>query len=163
MKIIFLTAMGIIGYSLTMAQGIDRHVIASGGGTVATPSAQVSFTIGETAIQYLSASGASLSQGFQQNWENSTGIRDINRIDATLRIFPNPFMDFVTIKSNKRLTGTIFRLTNAIGKTIPLSAKEIQQGIHWRISTGHLTVGSYWLTIVSEGYQRTFSLSHVSP
>lgn len=84
-KIVLLSTF--IGLTLNSnAQAIDRSVIGSNGTYLTHPNAQVSFTLGETAIQYLSASGAIVRQGFQQNNNNTTGIKNYNNLGAKLNI-----------------------------------------------------------------------------
>lgn len=147
--------------STGQAQSIDRHVIASGGSFITTGTASISFTIGETAIQYLSASGASLSQGFQQSNSNSTGIHTIHPIDAAISTYPNPFVRFIEVKSDKALDNATFRLVDIDGKAIPVASYEIQSGKYWRIQMGELASGNYWLTITSGSNRSSFQVVHL--
>lgn len=163
MKHILLITLGIFGLSFAQAQSIDRQVIAVGGGFTTTPTAQVSYTVGETAIQYLSVSGASLSQGFQQAGTTTTAIGKVRRVDAQLNIYPNPFVQYIEVKSDKILNGVAFRLIDASGKQIPIAGKEMQAGKHWRIQLDHIATGNYWLTITAGANQSTYPLTHTAP
>ena len=61
--------LGVILIALAMnlsAQKISNKVIPSGGGILTSNAHQISFTIGETLIPTLSASGFMITQGFQQ-------------------------------------------------------------------------------------------------
>lgn len=163
MKNILSIAVGIFCTGIVQAQSIDRQVVASGGNFTATGNASLSFTIGETAIQYLSASGISVSQGFQQSGAGSTGIHAIRPIDAIISTYPNPFVRFIEVKSDKKLDNATFQLADINGKSIPLAGNELQAGRYWRLQAGELAAGNYWLTIVSGDSQSSFQLMHPAP
>jgi hypothetical protein len=146
--------------TIAQAQSIDRQVVANGGSFASNSSASVSYTVGEMAIQYVSASSASLSQGFQQTGGNNTDIHTIQPIDATISTYPNPFIHFVAIKSDRMLASAAFKLVDVNGKSIPVQVVETQQSQAWQIQTGDLAAGNYWLTITSGIYQSNFSLTH---
>jgi hypothetical protein len=55
--------------SIANAQTISRKVVSNGGGILTAGGSQITFTIGETLITSLSASGAMITQGFQQPGE----------------------------------------------------------------------------------------------
>jgi len=163
MKNIFFCAIAILNVALAQAQSKDRDVIASTGGYVSTPTVQMSFTIGETATQYLSSAGTSISQGFQQSNENTTGIRNLNKVNATLNVYPNPFIENIEVKSDKKLSHPSFSMIDATGRSIQITSTEIENGKRWRIAIGNVAVGNYWLTITSEGYVNTIALTHTTP
>lgn len=159
MKNIILITISLFAGYMAQAQSIDRKVIASTGGYVSTPTVQVSFTIGEMAVQHLSTAGASLSQGFQQGNESTTGIRNVNNIDAKLTVYPNPFNQEMQVRSDKLLKNTAFTLVDALGRNIEISKKELDSGKHWAIQANHLAAGNYWLIIKADGYTNTITLS----
>lgn len=161
MKKIFYIAMAVLITSFAQAQTKDRQVVASGGAFVTTPTVQVSFTVGQTAIQYLSASGASLSQGFQQANNAGSSIGNVNHIDAQVSTYPNPFVNFIEVKSDQLLHNATFQLIDANGKSISISSVEMQADKYWRIQMGEIASGNYWLTIAAEGNQSTYPLTHI--
>ena len=66
--------LGIVGMAFAMtlfAQKISNKVICSVGGVMTSSTHQITYTIGETVIKTLSASGQILTQGFQQPVANS--------------------------------------------------------------------------------------------
>jgi hypothetical protein len=162
MKHALLILAGILWVSAVQAQSKDRDVVASGGVYATNSMAQLSFTIGETAIQYLSASGASLSQGFQQGNSAGTAIHNINGIDATIHPFPNPFASAIEIKSDKILADIAFQLIDVYGKIIPMKSVEERSGKYWRLQTNELPPGNYWLNITAGGKQSRFPLTHLA-
>lgn len=145
------------------AQSIDRQVLAGGGGQANTATIQLNFTIGETAIQYLSTSGISLSQGFQQTAGNTTGMRNTNKTGAQLSIYPNPFVQYIAVRSDKKLSGPTFILTDEAGRNIAVSSKELEKGVHWRIEVRNIAAGHYWLKIKAKDYENTIPILHTAP
>lgn len=161
MKKILLITSCFCSLMAAQAQSIDRQVVASGGRFAGTGAASISYTVGETAIQYLSASGASVSQGFQQSSSNSTGIKTIHPIDAAISTYPNPFVRFIDVKSDKTLSAAAFQLIDINGKTVPVTSTELQAGKYWRIQMGELSAGNYWLKITSGNSSSSFPLTHL--
>ncbi len=163
MKKILYTAIIVLSTSFAQAQTKDRQVVASGGAFATTPTAIVSYTVGETAIQFLSASGASLSQGFQQASNAGTSIEGVKSLDAVVSTYPNPFVSFIEIKTDKMLSDAAFQLADATGKMIQITPAEIVKGKHWRIEIATLATGNYWLNITAEGKQGAYALTHIAP
>lgn len=162
MKKIAFISFCFLGINNAQAQTKDRQVVANGGGFVSTPTVQVSFTVGETVTKYLSASGASLCQGFQQANNAGASIWNANRIDAQVSTYPNPFVNFIEVRSDKLLHNPTFQLIDANGKSILISIVEMQAGKYWRIQMDEIASGNYWLSIATEGNQSTYALTHLS-
>lgn len=161
MKKLFLISLTVMGAAATKGQSIDRTVIACTGGYATTASAQLSYTVGEVAIQYLSVSGGpSVSQGFQQSSNGSTSIQSLGELNVKLSAFPNPFANIIEVKTDKSLDGVSFRLCDAMGKMISVQTTEMNKGKHWKIETGTLASGTYWLTVATSTQQSSYSLMH---
>ncbi len=98
MKIIY-TLLFLCFAVTSQSQSIDTSVIANSGSTNSNTSYIVSFTIGETFIGTI-VNSESINQGF---W---SGIASINALstedflsnDNTMEIYPNPALDFFTIR-----------------------------------------------------------------
>jgi hypothetical protein len=144
------------------AQTKDRDVVASGGGYATTSGAQVSFTVGESVIQYHAQPGASLSQGFQQPNSSTTSVLNVMGSDVTLNVYPNPFIRTIEVNSEKQLKGASFRLTDVSGKEIKMVAREQHAGTRWRIALDNIAAGNYWLTIEAQGKQVIHPLTHIA-
>lgn len=162
MKKILFAAIAVWSTSYAQAQTKDRQVIASGGAFVTSPTVQVSFTLGETAIQYLSASGAIASQGFQQAKNVGASIGNVKHIDAQVSTYPNPFVSFIEVKSEQLLHNATFQLIDVHGKSIPISSVVMQADKHWRIEVGEIASGNYWLSISAEGKQGNYALTQLA-
>ncbi len=162
MKKTVLIIVAVCSASIVQAQSKDREVVASGGGYSTTTGAQVSFTIGESVIQYHAQPAASLSQGFQQPDNNATSVFHVRGMAVKVSVYPNPFVSAIDITSEKKLNNVIFRLTDVSGKLIPIVSKEMRPGTHWRIQPEDVAAGNYWLTIDAEGKQNTYPLTHIA-
>ena len=99
------------------AQSLERTVIGSAGFAVQNTNAGLSLTAGEVAIQ----SANLLTQGFQQPTKpDNVGIINLPTIDALAKVYPNPTIDFLQIKSNlfelgiEQLEYTIIDITGKI-------------------------------------------------
>jgi len=162
MKNIFFIAWLIYVSLSAQAQNIDRQVLAGNGGYVITGTAQLSFTLGETAIQYLSTSGVSLSQGFQQTNNSSASINPSSSIHAQISTYPNPFMSFIEVKCDQILDDATLYMMDVSGKAIPFSSIETVPGKQWHVEIGEIPAGNYWITISSGDKQSSFSLIHIT-
>ncbi len=71
---------------LTAQKTISRKVIASAGGSVSNKNCQISYTVGETVINTITAPKITITQGFQQpdanSYSTALNISDITRFDA---------------------------------------------------------------------------------
>ena len=73
-------------------------------------------------------------------------------------IFPNPFTSSIEIVSASTINKPNFQLQDVLGRTISFRATEIENGRHWKIETGTLNAGNYWLTITSSNKSSCFAL-----
>jgi|GEM_PF-4728259 len=162
MKNIFFIAWLIYVSLSTQAQNIDRQIVSGSGGYVITGTAQLSFTLGEMAIHYLSTSGLNLSQGFQQTNNSNASISTSSDINVQVSTYPNPFIGFIEVKCDQILDDATFHIVDAGGKKIQVSPKEIETGKQWHIEMGELPAGNYWMTIGSGDKQSSFSLIHIT-
>lgn len=163
MKRIFFYAIAMLNAFFAQAQSKGRDIIAASGGFVTTPTAIVSYTLGETAIDYLSASGAIASQGFQQTSNTGSSIYGVKSLDAAVSTYPNPFVHFVEIKSDKMLNEPVFQIADAKGKMIQIAPVEIVKGKHWRIEVANIAAGNYWLNIIAGDKKGTYVLMQNAP
>ncbi len=83
----------LVGYG----QSISSSVIATAGGSSEAGGINLSWTMGELAIETFTTTNLILTQGFQQGYYEITSIEDplTKRID--LQIYPNPAIDIINI------------------------------------------------------------------
>ena len=87
-KILYLIL--IILPSALQAQSVSPQVISTAGGYVEGTGLSLSYTIGEVAVQTLTAGSLVLTQGFQQPLDIGTFNRETMQVDWQLKTWPNP-------------------------------------------------------------------------
>jgi hypothetical protein len=83
--------------SISVSQSIDRQVFGASGTQAIQGNLALDYTVGEAVIHPLSNHGILLTQGFHQPLLDSVvQIIPISG-DLKLRLFPNPFSDWITL------------------------------------------------------------------
>lgn len=158
MKKINLAIASILLINSVNAQDIDRQVVANSGGFTTTSTVQLSYTLGETVIEYSSTPEAILSQGFQQENAETVSLHDLEGTEFQLIAYPNPFINSIEIKSEQLIDDVNFELTDVNGKIVPIHLQEIASGSHWKIVLLNPSMGNYFLTISAFGQQEIIQL-----
>jgi hypothetical protein len=142
-----------------MAQILSPTVVSTGGKfATASGAGSLSQTVGEMAVQKLSASSVILTQGFQQpvpDFNNS--VTELSGEGAEIKLYPNPASSqlFINIRSEQN---TIYqlRMMDAIGRQVaasPYSASTV--GTSYVMDISGLVAGIYLLNI--ESFDKKFS------
>lgn len=97
MKKILIIAFVFAGIIQSFAQSAKLDVIASSGEFFSNSSHSLSWTLGECVIETFTASGNSLTQGFQQSGYVITSINQLTFDDFSIIVYPNPVSDLITI------------------------------------------------------------------
>ncbi len=107
----------LIGFYNLQAQSEERAIIASAGEQLSNSSCQVSFTVGDLIIETSSNENIELTQGFQQGNVISTTVNLNNSDKLSLKVYPNPYIDFISIDIDgdfEPLNYRIYRLDGAL-------------------------------------------------
>ena len=83
----------LVGYG----QSISSSVIATAGGSSEAGGINLSWTMGELAIETFTTTNLILTQGFQQGYYEITSIEDPLTKLMDLQIYPNPAIDIINI------------------------------------------------------------------
>jgi hypothetical protein len=137
---------------LTMnAQGLDRHVIASGGSTATAGGVQIDYTIGEPVVAPVSGSGLLLTQGFQQPFSYVLGS---NSVFPFLALYPNPTQGNTILHFALPAEGSLQVVVyNAIGQRVLNATVHYASGeSQYLIKTAPLLPGTYFVTVSLQGY-----------
>ncbi|PKA98454.1 putative secreted protein (Por secretion system target) [Flavobacteriaceae bacterium MAR_2009_75] len=133
---------------LMFGQTSDRTVIASAGGQLVSKFQNVSFTIGESAVGYVS-DVLSIDQGF---WA-SEGILVIpispEEPELQIRVFPNPVVEELTVTTagNELLAMHIFSVNSK--RVLVQLVQETR--LEHKIDVSHITKGVYILQLFIKG------------
>jgi len=102
-----------------------QQVVATAGATSQTTSGGISYTIGEIVTETFTASGTTLTQGFQQTKLVITAINVVADLGYTIEAFPNPATDFVKLSvSTDKVKGLRYVLYDINGQVIAVKKIE---------------------------------------
>jgi len=97
MKKAFILVIAIITNVFASAQEISSFVVASSGGSAETTSLNISWTLGEVAIETLESSTIILTQGFQQGYFEITSIDEPIAGNFAINVYPNPALEYIWV------------------------------------------------------------------
>jgi len=119
-KLVFLFIACLV-VSYANGQSVSSSVVATAGNSVETGDINVSWTVGEVAVETLGTAGQTvvLTQGFQQGYFEITSIGDPLNSEFKINVYPNPASDFIWIdlKSENKIDA-IVEIYNMEGKLV---------------------------------------------
>jgi len=97
MRNIICSAFFILVVKIVNAQSVSPKVVAASGDYFKTGAASISYTVGEVAVVTYSVAGITVCEGFQQSFDNTSGIY-LKNIDLfSVKVYPNPISDNLNI------------------------------------------------------------------
>jgi len=132
-----------------------QEVVTSTGGYGATTGAKVTWTVGETITETIISSGVILTQGFNQGKLVITAIKDPETNGLSLKVFPNPASDMVTISSGSAgmenlryilvdINGKILKNNKLLLPESQFSVSDLKPAIYFlKIFDGRKEIGVY--------------------
>ena len=127
----------------SFSQSFERSLIGSSGTQTTKGDVNLDWSIGETMVADFSESNISLSQGLNQWIKVLTAVRELPDWHEDVSVFPNPFVDIVTLKSNNLRNYTI-ELYNVSGNLV---LKQQWDGEEKKLNLGNLHEGIYLFVI----------------
>ncbi len=127
----------------SFSQSFERSLIGSSGTQTTKGDVSLDWSIGETMVADFSESNISISQGLNQWIKVLTAVRELPDWHEDVSVFPNPFVDIVTLKSNNLRNYTI-ELYNVSGNLV---LKQQWDGEEKNLNLGNLHQGIYLFTI----------------
>ncbi|MBL7953231.1 MAG: T9SS type A sorting domain-containing protein [Flavobacteriales bacterium] len=98
--------------------GMAQQVVSGGGGHHANATDIISYNIGEPVIATVSASGTTLTQGFNQPWADiTTLVNDIEEA-VTINVYPNPVRHTLHIDASSATQAQHYFLHDAAGRLV---------------------------------------------
>lgn len=110
----------LLSFSISInAQTISPEVIATSGDYYTSSSVSLSWTLGEMIVETFSSSSIILTQGFQQPYYSLVSIVENTNQELDIEFFPNPVIDFFTIRINSEPdTEVIIEIIDIQGKLL---------------------------------------------
>jgi hypothetical protein len=101
------------------AQSVERQFICSSGSASGSNTAYLTSTIGEAVIGTINNSSTTLTQGFQQSIDESTGVIEIEALQSSI-IYPNPVNNqlFVRFGDAQVLSHITFQIVSLYGDVV---------------------------------------------
>ena len=125
----------------------ERSVLTSGGDQMNAGNLSLSWTLGEAMTETFTASGITVSQGFQQEGLNTTGTHDAS-LPFEVAVFPNPTAAevFITAETPKPITA---ELTANDGRVLQVRVLDFAAG-KATVSLTDLPAAAYYLKLSTE-------------
>ncbi|MCC6541361.1 MAG: T9SS type A sorting domain-containing protein [Flavobacteriales bacterium] len=98
--------------------GVAQQVVSGGGGHHVNATDAISYTIGETVINTVSASGTTLTQGFNQPWADITTLVADTEEAVTITVYPNPVRHTLHIDAGSTTQAQRYFLHDAAGRLV---------------------------------------------
>ncbi len=129
------------------AQEISQEIISSSGGYSDGSSGQLSWTLGDLAIETYSTGDVSLTQGFQQPaYEVTTAFENLE-YNFAIQVYPVPSSDFITVEFDEVQNNLEVVLYNLQGEIV-LSKKVESKTI--TLDLNYLSPSEYILKIINK-------------
>jgi len=144
--------------SLMPFVGQTQQVVGTAGTVFENENMSISWTIGETAIETLSAETGILTQGFHQPTLMVMSVDDLAELNFNIQAFPNPTRDFLMLRMDEVLQKPLnYKVYN-------LSGQLMQEGmitdVQTRISFENYQSAFYIIQIHKENKPiKTFKIS----
>jgi hypothetical protein len=144
----------IIGLAISLHA---QEAVVASGNYHQNASGSISWGLGETAIQTLTAGENIITQGFQQTRLIITSVNELPGIDFTISAYPNPAHDFINLKVDKEDFEKIrYELFDQNGRILKAETFETNPVI---ISFQGRSAGIYFVRVISGNLElKTFKI-----
>jgi len=152
MKKTFIFVLFILSACYVAGQEVSSYVIASAGESIEADGINISWTLGEIAIETLQDDGnnLTLTQGFQQGYFEITSIGEPLSGDYTLNVYPNPARDYIWIDlTSEQINTVVLELYDLEGRLVYNTRFDIVEGPA-RVDLQELSASQYILRVVNE-------------
>lgn len=134
---------------LACAQSITPEVVASAGDHYENGNVQLSWTLGEVAVQTLDNGTNIITEGFHQNDITITSIEEISELEMDVNVFPNPTQHFINLEfsnNQNQVTAVLFDMNGKEISRMDVDAFQMEAGI----DVSDLAAGGYLLRLTEE-------------
>lgn len=147
MKKVILVLVSLLGARVS-SQSLAPEVIAAGGDFFAGPSASISWTVGESAIETFTAGGYILTQGFQQPADLNTTKVQNEKPAFGVHAYPNPAFNVLTLHfTGRSAAGYKIELFDVTGQSVHTEFEILDKQEDVRLDLSGYENGMYLLKI----------------
>lgn len=129
-----------------MSQTLERSAFASMGRYQHYGIGDISWKLGETLMERTPISGQHVTQGFQQPFNLIPAAAYLNNPNPDLILYPNPFLEFITLEGPGFADQTHLKIGNVSGKLV-FTQEVLPASIRMEIQPGSLAAGNYRLVL----------------
>ena len=122
-------------------------VISSAGDSFKSANAELSWTLGESIIETLTANNAVLTQGFHQTNLIITSVEELGQ-KTLVKVFPNPVGNIANIEVKEGTGLTHLQLVDLQGRSLINRSLPLAAGIE-QLDLSQLPAGSYYLRLLN--------------
>jgi hypothetical protein len=148
----------IIITSTAFSQSITTEVFASSGSNFSDGGTSLNWTLGESFTETYEISSGIQTLGFHQTFFETPQVVP-QLTDADLKVYPNPFSEYLYVKSMKPSDKTHIRIFNATGDIV--FDKKFYTTSTCKLNLSQLSDGIYYLKIDSD-VKSSFKIVKVS-
>lgn len=141
MKKIYIINILLLTCSLLYAQ----KVVSPGGETQTISGYEISWTLGEVAIETVSDETTILSQGFQQSNLEVNPQTGIQLVGIDLKVFPNPTENFINVQFGQAMEKVSYEIYNNMGSLV---AKNEITSTNTKLNFTSYASGQYILKLI---------------
>jgi len=146
MKLLFLL-LTVISFG-AVGQSLSPEVIGTSGDHFTNTSTQLSWTVGEIAIETYTQSSNQLTQGFHQYIDPTANLTSFNDI-LVCSAYPNPFSNNLTVVIEDLAKANEIVITNSLGQQVRKVMLVGQTSVN--LDTADLAPGIYYVLVKTEG------------
>ena len=125
------------------SQSISSEAISSLGGEYQSESSKLSFTVGESAINYWNQGDTKLSEGFHQSYlDVISSIEELEGV-TSFKFYPNPTNDFLIMElegQTDQITGTLYDTQGRLLRDLDIESRT-------RVDMRPIPPGTYFITL----------------
>ena len=125
------------------AQELSPTVVSSAGSS----ENNLSWTLGEIAIETLSSSEGVLTQGFQQPGYTVETVIENNEFNVSIQVYPVPASDFISVKFSELQNGFELVLYNLQGEVVVRQQVESDET---NLDLNRLSPSEYILNVINQ-------------
>ena len=111
-----------ITITITLAFSVNilnaQKLVSATGGVYSDANLNVSWSVGEVAIETFTDGNYVLTQGFQQPGLVLVGLEDFDEQFSKIKVYPNPTSEYVRMDLNVDIENLSYRVVDAGGKVI---------------------------------------------
>ncbi len=150
MKNILFSLLLISSSCFAYSQSLSRTVIGSAGALTSNSSAQLEFTLGESAVSSVKNSSAVLTEGFNQGYAKKDTQVSIwsDHTYPEVKLFPNPATSYLYLENHENLDISI-EVLDYVGKTVK-QTMPVSSHSKATLDIKHLPSGIYMIKMTDE-------------